>query len=90
MQKRIEELRINEEWGYRLVGWYNFQSHLETLINELLDKTNKTDHNALIESLSWMKPHQLIINTQDSVQELIKQKAKIDNFYKQLAIGHSI
>lgn len=37
-----------------------------------------------------MKPHQLIINTQDSVQELIKQKAKIDNFYKQLPIGHSI
>jgi hypothetical protein len=31
MQKRIEELKINEEWGYRLVGWYNFQSRLETL-----------------------------------------------------------
>lgn len=42
MLKRMEELKINEEWGYRLVGWYNFQSHLDTLIGELLDKTNKS------------------------------------------------
>ena len=90
MREKVEDLKINEEWGYRIVGWYNIQSTLNTLIEELLDKGNKVEHNSLIEAINWMKPHQLIINTEESVQELIKQKNKIDNFYKQLAVGHSL
>lgn len=86
----MKDVKINEEWGYRIVGWYNLQPFLDHLIEELLDKTNKVDHNNLIESISWMKPHQLIISPSDSVQEMIKHKGKIDNFYRQLIVGHSV
>jgi hypothetical protein len=90
LEEKMAELKINEEWGFRLAGWYNIQPLLDTLIEELLDKGNKPEHNSLIESIGWMRPNQLRINIEDSVQELIKQKGKIDNFYKQLPVGHSI
>jgi hypothetical protein len=86
----MKDVKINEEWSHRTVGWYNLQPFFNDLIDELLSKGNKADQNSLIESIIWMKPHQMKINAYDSVQDLIKQKGKIDNFYKQLVVGQSI
>lgn len=34
-----------------------------------------------------MKPHQIVYKRDESVQELIKQKMRLDHFYRQLNYG---
>jgi hypothetical protein len=85
--ERVGDIKISEEWSYRIVGWYNLQPFLQLLIETLLEGADRTEQLALIESIAWMQPHQIRYSSEESIQELMKQKAKLDHFYRQLNLS---
>lgn len=50
----VSGVALNNEWIYRMVGWYNLTSLYPTLMDKLLLSKDK-ELSLLIEVMSWMK-----------------------------------
>lgn len=60
---------------------------LETLVDKMLQQNGKNEHLALLESVSWMQPHSLLLQAEDW-QEAMRLKKTLDHYYKQLNLSH--
>jgi hypothetical protein len=86
----VAESKLNEEWFFRIVGWYNLQPLLRTMTEKMLLSSSKRGHVELVQSLSWMRPHRYRPLRTGDFYEFKREERMVDTYYKKLNLSHEV